>query len=29
MLTRDPAIRVIILDVISFADAINLFLIDL
>lgn len=28
MLTRDPAIRVIILDLVSFADFINLFLID-
>lgn len=28
MLTRDPATRVIILDLVSFADVINLFLID-
>lgn len=28
MLTRGPVIRVIILDLVSFADAINLFLID-
>lgn len=28
MLTRDPAIRVIIFDLVSFADVINFFLID-